>query len=252
MTTAVPRAVSLPLALVRLLGTGSMLLFVWFLFAGPLPWVDLGLGEIATLALDAGLCLGFFVQHSGMIRRSFRQRLSPFLPEPYHGALFATASALALIVLTVLWQTSGHPLASPQGLARWLLRAVYILAFAGLVWGIGALGAFDPFGIRAVRHHLRGTQTRPEPIAARGPYQWVRHPLYLFVLLMIWSYPDLTPDRLLFNVLFTAWMIAGTILEERDLVAEYGETYSAYQRSVPMLIPWRLTSAAKEGSATRR
>jgi protein-S-isoprenylcysteine O-methyltransferase Ste14 len=235
--------VSLPLTLVRVLGIGAMLLFVWFLFAGPLPWVDLGLAETATLALDAGLCLAFFLQHSGMIRKSFRQRLSPFLPEPYHGALFATASALALLVLIVLWQASGHTLSSSQGLARWLLRAVSVLALAGFVWGVRALGAFDPFGIRAVRHHLRGTQPRPEPIAARGPYRWVRHPLYLFVLLMIWSCPDLTPDRLLFNVLFTAWMIAGTILEERDLVAEYGDTYRTYQRSVPMLIPWRLTSA---------
>ena len=239
MTTAVPRAASLPLALVRLLGGGAMLLFVWFLFAGALYWVDLGLGEIATLVVDAGLCMAFFVQHSGMIRRSFRRRLSPLLPEPYHGALFATASAVALIVLIVLWQGSGHTLASFQGLARWLLRAVSVLALAGLVWGIRALRTFDPYGIQAVRHHLRGTQPRPEPIAARGPYRWVRHPLYLFVLLMIWSYPDLTPDRLLFNLLFTVWMIAGTILEERDLVAEYGDTYRTYQRNVPMLIPWR-------------
>jgi protein-S-isoprenylcysteine O-methyltransferase Ste14 len=178
-----------------------------------------------------------------MIRRPFRQRLAPLLPEPYHAALFAAASGLALLALIVLWQGSGHTLAAPEGLARWLLRAVYVLALAGLAWGVRSLGAFDPFGIRDVRHHLRGTQPRPEPIAARGPYRWVRHPLYLFVLLMIWSGPDLTADRLLFNILFTGWMIVGTWLEERDLVAEYGEGYREYQRRVPMLIPRGLRPA---------
>ena len=56
---------------------------------------------------------------------------------------------------------------------------------------------------------------------------------------MIWSYPDLTADRLLFNVLFTGWIIVGSVLEERDLVENYGEDYRSYQRRVPMLIPYR-------------
>jgi protein-S-isoprenylcysteine O-methyltransferase Ste14 len=56
---------------------------------------------------------------------------------------------------------------------------------------------------------------------------------------MIWSYPDLTADRLLFSVLFTVWIIVGTVLEERDLVADYGEVYRNYQRAVPMLVPYR-------------
>ena len=67
----------------------------------------------------------------------------------------------------------------------------------------------------------------------------LRHPLYFFVLLLIWSCPDLTVDRLLFNVLWTAWIFVGTCLEERDLVAEFGDAYRRYQESVPMLIPWR-------------
>jgi len=44
---------------------------------------------------------------------------------------------------------------------------------------------------------------------------------------------------LLFSVLFTAWIIVGTVLEERDLVADYGEVYQYYQRAVPMLVPYR-------------
>jgi len=54
---------------------------------------------------------------------------------------------------------------------------------------------------------------------------------------MIWSCPDMTTDRLLFNVLWTGWIVIGAFLEERDLVAEFGDTYLEYQRKVPMFIP---------------
>jgi protein-S-isoprenylcysteine O-methyltransferase Ste14 len=47
---------------------------------------------------------------------------------------------------------------------------------------------------------------------------------------------DLTADRLLFNVLWTAWMIIGTVLEERGLLASFGDAYRDYQTEVPMLI----------------
>ena len=36
---------------------------------------------------------------------------------------------------------------------------------------------------------------------------------------MIWSYPDLTLDRLLLNLLFSVWVIVGTLFEEGDLLA---------------------------------
>ncbi len=76
-------------------------------------------------------------------------------------------------------------------------------------------------------------------VLVQGAYRWVRHPLYLTILLMIWSHPDPTADRLLFNVLFTTWIIVGTVLEERDLVAVFGNDYQNYQRRVPMFIPYR-------------
>jgi methanethiol S-methyltransferase len=48
-----------------------------------------------------------------------------------------------------------------------------------------------------------------------------------------------TADRLLFNVLWTGWIWIGAILEERDLVREFGDVYQRYQKAVPMLVPWR-------------
>jgi protein-S-isoprenylcysteine O-methyltransferase Ste14 len=106
-----------------------------------------------------------------------------------------------------------------------------------------SLAGFDAFGVRALRLRLRGERHEPAGLAIRGAYRYVRHPLYLFVLLLIWSAPQMSADRLLFNVLWTAWIVIGARLEERDLVGEFGDAYRDYQRRVPMLVPWRRPAA---------
>lgn len=228
------------IGLASLLGGASLLAFAVFLFRGAFPLVNLGFREPGVLALDALLSVAFFVQHSVMVRKPFRMRLARRIPGHYLDAVYAIASGVALLTLVALWQPSAHTLATADGPLRWVLRGVFVLAAAGAVWSLRALGSLDTFGVDAIRNRLRGTRPRPGALMIRGPYRWVRHPLYLVSLLMIWSGPDLSRDRLLFNVLWTIWIVVGTVLEERDLVAGFGESYRRYQRAVPMLIPWRV------------
>jgi protein-S-isoprenylcysteine O-methyltransferase Ste14 len=221
-----------------LLGGISLVLFGAFVYAGSIELVPLGLATGTALALDAALCLVFFAQHSGMVRRPFQQRVLAALPAPYRPAVYAIASGVALFVFLAFWQRSDIVLYSAQGPVRWLLRGVFAAAVIGLAWALVTLKHLDALGVHALLRHLRGRETRALPLAIRGPYRWVRHPLYFLVLVLIWTCPDVTLDRLLFAVLWSAWIVAGTLLEERDLAAEFGDSYRAYQRAVPMLIPW--------------
>ncbi|HSN54442.1 MAG TPA: isoprenylcysteine carboxylmethyltransferase family protein [Candidatus Sulfomarinibacteraceae bacterium] len=225
----------------KVLGVASLLAFALFLLAGPVRLVELGTGLTGALVVDAALSLLFFVQHSGMVRRSFRTRLEHWLPLPYHGAVYTIASAVALILLLVLWQPTGDVLVSVGPPWRWLLRGLFVVAVAAFVWGLDSLGSFDGLGVRPLKAHLRGRTLREPRLEIRGPYRFVRHPLYTAVLVMIWSNPELTADRLLFNLLWTAWVVVAARLEERDLVADFGDAYRNYQRRVPMLLPapWR-------------
>jgi methanethiol S-methyltransferase len=228
----------------QVIGGGSLLLLGVFLFRGPFHFVDLRLSTPAALFLDGFLCLAFCVQHSGMVRQSFRQRLEAVVPRHYHGAIYAITSGSVLLALLVLWQSGTPNLVSLDGAGRWLLRGLAVAAIFGFVWGIRALGSFDAFGVRPVMAKLRGKKLKDMPLTIRGPYKWVRHPLYTCVLLLLWSSPDLSADRLLLNVIWTVWIVLGAALEERDLVSHFGESYTKYQRDVPMLIPWRVSSPA--------
>jgi protein-S-isoprenylcysteine O-methyltransferase Ste14 len=222
-----------------LLGGGSLLLFGTFLILGPFSGIRFTASESQALIWDGVLSLVFFLQHSGMIRESFRVRLSSWIPRPYHAAVYAIASGVVLTGVVLLWQTSPTVLWGAHGPLRLLPRAISILAIIGFIWGVRALRVFDPFGRVSIGAHLRGRQLPPSRLILRGPYLWVRHPLYFFVLLLIWSTPDMSLDRLCFNVLWTAWIVFGSHLEERDLVAGFGDRYRRYQETVPMLLPWR-------------
>jgi protein-S-isoprenylcysteine O-methyltransferase Ste14 len=227
-----------------IVGGGSLLLFAVFLFWGPLHLVELGLSDWAVLAWDTFISLVFFAQHSGMLRRGFRSRLSAIIPPQYYGALFAILSGVLLTPVVVLWQPSSITFYELQGFSRWLARGVFLLAIAGFFWSGHSLGSFDPFGIDSIRAHWSVKQRAPQPFSVRGPYSWVRHPLYFFTLLMMWSSPVLTLDRLLFNIiLWTAWIYVGTFLEEANLVSDFGEAYLEYQRKVPRLVPSMFSSS---------
>lgn len=238
-STAGPGALCLA-GLVLLIGGVSLAATAWFLFQGPLHLVDLGLGSTAGLGLDLdlGLCLIFFLQHSIMIRRSFKQWLAGWLQPRFFGAVYTIASGLVLLALVVFWQESSQILGQPPTLIRWLIHGVFLAAAGLMAWGVLALALFDAFGLEGILRSERRSPQGPPRLTVRGPYLWVRHPLYLSALVMVWACPVMSLDRMLFNVLWSAWIVVATRLEERDLALVFGADYRQYQAQVPMLIPW--------------
>ena len=240
--------------LVWVFGAGSLALFAVFLWAGNLPIVDLGLGKVLLLVWNTALCLVFFLQHSIMVRRSVRARLGRFIPEYCYGAVYTISSGVALLAVVGLWQASTTNIYELQGVGHLAMRVLWLLSFVGFSWGIVSLERFDAFGIEALLAHLRGKQVAAMPFTVKGPYRYLRHPFYAFSIVALWAIPSLSIDRLLFNVLFTGWIVVGAALEERDLLAQFGEDYARYRREVPMFVPrpWRRTEAAKKANAATR
>ena len=196
-----------------------------------------------ALAIDL-LLLGLFaVQHSGMARPAFKRWWTQYVPAPVERSTYVLASSLALIVLfwqwrvlpLSIWQVDNEP-------ARWVLYALAAIGWLLVLTGTFVINHFDLFGLRQVwcyaRHH--GPES-DAPFVTRAYYRIVRHPLMLGFLIAFWSTPEMSAGHLLFALMTTGYiLVAVKFLEERDLVAQYGDAYRAYQRDVPMLVPWRL------------
>jgi protein-S-isoprenylcysteine O-methyltransferase Ste14 len=232
-----PYMAILTMALTLILGVGSLLLFISFP-VGLWGAVPMGLSDSEALWWDAFLSFLFFLQHSGMIRRPVRERLAKVVPPSYQRALYSIVSGISLAAVVLLWQPSTSHLLVLGDPLRWLAYAAMAVAVALFMWGAVSLAGLDMLGLAAIRAHMRGTVEPSPTFVVRGPYRWVRHPWYLGAILLLWSGTDLSADRLLLNVLWTAWICLGAHLEERDLRKEFGTAYEAYCRQVPMLIPW--------------
>ncbi len=233
------------MVLAIILGGGSLALFA--AWAGRPTLALMHFSPTAALWWNALLSLVFFAQHSVMVRRPVRVRLAALIPARYDGAFYAMTSGITLTLVAVFYQHVGAPLFVLHGVWRLIINTVALLAVASFGWGIIALRTFDPFGLRPIRQHLRGapeappeeTSSRCTGLVVRGPYRWIRHPLYSAVIVLLWATPQMSPSRLELAGLWTVYVCVGALLEERDLTAEFGEAYRQYCKRVPMLIPWR-------------
>jgi hypothetical protein len=59
----------------------------------------------------------------------------------------------------------------------------------------------------------------------------------------------MTMGHLLFAIATTGYILLGIALEERDLIALFGDRYRRYRQEVPMLIPLRGRKSASNAPA---
>jgi len=223
--------------LLYLFGLLSGFMFLIFLFMGSYTVVDFSLRTTDALLLDGLLSLMFFLQHSIMVRKVIKGRLGKFITEKYYNAFYALSSIIVLLALLLFWQKVPVFIAHADGIFFWMLRALFLLCMFGFAWALKSIESLDALGVHPLISHRK---EKPQQMTARGPYRWSRHPIYLFTIILIWACPVMTLDRLLFNVMWSIWIVIGTFLEDRDLHLEFGSSYREYSSRVPMLVPWRI------------
>ena len=82
---------------------------------------------------------------------------------------------------------------------------------------------------------------RTEPFIPKGPYSWVRNPMYLGAAMLAFGIGIVfsSTSLLLWGLVVTCWFWFVVIpLEERELEALFGEDYASYRRQVPKLFPY--------------
>ena len=195
------------------------------------PW-----GE--ALAIDLTLLAAFALQHSGMARPAFKRWWTRLVPEPAERSTYVLVSSLAMIALFVLWSPIGGIVWQVSaGAGRDTVIGLYLVGWALLLYSTFLIDHFDLFGLKQVWRHLTGKVYRAPRFHTPSLYKVVRHPLYIGWLTIFWAAPTMTVSHLVFAVMTTAYILIAIRLEERDLVDAFGETYVAYRRRTPMLLP---------------
>lgn len=96
---------------------------------------------------------------------------------------------------------------------------------------------FDLFGFNQIYANLKKRQATQLGFIKVGLYRLVRHPIMTGFLIAFWAAPTMTVGHLLFALVTTGYIVIAVLhLEEKDLIAQIGDYYVAYQREISAFI----------------
>lgn len=174
----------------------------------------------------------------------------------YYRLLYNGVSLLTLIPLAMFTRlVGGEVVFGWQGwtvLCRMLLLAVALALFFA---GAKRYDLRHFLGIRQLQSGEDQLLMSDSPdFSATGVFGMTRHPWYFGSLLLIWSVlPQYPLPVFLAAVVLSIYLVVGTVLEERKILARYGDAYRLYRQQVSMLFPWKwLKRKLQEVSSSRR
>ena len=190
--------------------------------------------NISIIIIILLVWLTYFALHSALASLSAKRWVASHWPRltPYYRLAYNLAATLLLIPpLWILHTSQAVPLWRWHGLWRWLADGLALAAIAGFWWSLRYYDTREFLGLRQAQDPGRGPRFSLSPL-----HRYVRHPWYFFGLVIIWT-RDMDPAWLASCVAISLYFAIGSRLEERKLVAEFGEPYRRYQQRVPGLIP---------------
>ena len=175
----------------------------------------------------------FAVQHSGMARRGFKRVLTGVVSPVVERSTYVLCASLALVLVFAFWQpvpaevwSVGTPAASM------VVAALSALGWLIVLYSTFLISHFELFGLKQVVLNFFGRALEPIRFHTPGLYRFVRHPIYLGFIIAFWAAPVMTVGHLLFAAVTTAYIFVGIALEERDLIATFGDEYRDRKRVV--------------------
>ena len=130
-----------------------------------------------------------------------------------------------MAVVGIVYLISEHHIISGNP----VITVIQVLAFGLMIWA--------RITFRSRSFHVSATPTEGG-LVTRGPYRWLRHPIYAAVIYFSWAclaaFPE--PKVLAAVILITAGLYIRMILEEKELKKTYPE-YEEYAKRAKRLIP---------------
>ena len=198
--------------------------------------------RIYSIFILALLWTAWCFLHSLLISSGFTARMKEIMGRwhGYYRLAYSTFSLLSLLPVFYFQSTLGEKVIFVWIWPWYLLKyGMYAVAFLLFYGGFRVYDLQYMLGIKQIHEMRHGSKTENKEFTTKGILGYVRHPWYSGAIFLVWAFGAVTDVSLVSKTVLTAYIIIGTLLEEKKLICEIGEPYIEYRKKVPMLIPWK-------------
>jgi hypothetical protein len=195
-----------------------------------------------AIAADVTLFSVFALHHSMFARDAFRKVIARRVGALERSFYVWIASALFIAVCALWRPVAGVAWRMDQPALAWLIVAAQIVGIwlslrSALLIDIRELAGLKQLDLTSIGGPDKARPTADPPeFKTRGPYGWVRHPIYSGWFLIVFAVPVMTMTRLVFAITSSIYLLIAIPFEERSLRRSSNGAYDRYMRQVP----WKL------------
>ena len=236
---------SVPQWLARLLALGGLLFFVdsllYFVYKYVVVFGREAGGPVGSRAIAADVTLFsvFALHHSLFARDVFRKWISRMVGALERSFYVWVASALFIAVCAVWRPVAGVAWRVEAPWIVWLMVVPQVVGIWLTLRSASLIDIRELSGVKQVDADAPRRVQKDPPYAdapiefkTRGPYGWVRHPIYSGWLLIVFAVPVMTTTRLVFAITSSVYLLIAIPFEERSLRRSSQGGYDRYMRQV--------------------
>ena len=219
--------------LAYLVALSSLAAFFWY--------IQFGIDTIppafswASIVYNILIFLVFPLQHSILPRRRMKRWIQSHFDPLLERPLYVGSSGLAMWVVVWNWRPSGPYL---YGMESWFLcDAIFYVAVLLIILSTVSLDHSSMFGLKQGYYAWKRIPFPEAGLKTTGIFGIVRHPITSLLIVALWAQESMSMGRLQLNILFTAYALIGTVIEERSLLQDMKDEYESYKKRVPAFVP---------------
>ncbi len=186
--------------------------------------------------LLSGLWIGYFLIHSILASHRFKAWFNKryhHLAHTYRLIYNLSSAALLLPMMYFIYFVPSEQIITWPPPVSYVANLIALIAMMGFIYSFKFYGGMDFSGINQFKNK---TNHETGDFVISPLHRYVRHPWYLFALMIIWT-RDMNAHFLISACWMTAYFFIGSYFEEQKLQRQFGERYSQYMTKVPGIIP---------------
>ena len=174
----------------------------------------------------------FAVVHSFLATDFIKNKAEKQLKFRYYRIIYNMLSIITFAPVFLLWIT--YSASSPQvySISGWIYPFIILIRIVAIGLFIYAGMQIDILEFIGLRQNKGKSE-----LIKKGAYGIVRHPLYTGGIIILFTKLKMNLLDLVAILIISIYCIVGAYIEERRLLAAFGEDYRKYQKKVSMFVP---------------